>query len=330
DLVDSLARYVEDVQENGKKNATRKASQAVLNAIAPGLPELLGGSADLTGSNGTIWKGVEPVTPETVKGQYIYYGVREFGMTAIGNGLRLHGGFIPFSGTFLTFSDYARNAVRLAALMAVQNILVYTHDSIGLGEDGPTHQPIEHVGSLRLMPNLDVWRPCDDVETAVAWESALLRQDGPSALALTRQNIEHQRRSAEQLAAVRRGAYVLWEPAADPVAVVIGTGSEVELAVEAAKTLSDDGVPTRVVSMPCEEAFLRQTEAYRAAVLPASVTARVAIEAGATGTWWRWVGSAGAVLGIDSYGVSAPAGDAFQHFDLTSDRVVKTVRDLLK
>jgi transketolase len=328
DLVDKLARLVEDVQASGKKNATRKASQAVLNAIAPGMPELLGGSADLTGSNGTIWKGVEPVTPETVKGQYIYYGVREFGMTAICNGLRLHGGFVPFSGTFLTFSDYARNAVRLAALMNVQNILVYTHDSIGLGEDGPTHQPVEHVGSLRLMPNLDVWRPCDDVETAVAWEVALLRQDGPSALALTRQNVEHQPRTAEQLAAVRRGAYVLWEPATDPTALVIATGSEVELAVEAAQTLTAEGLPTRVVSMPCEEAFLRQTDDYRATVLPAAITARVAIEAGATGTWWRWAGSAGAVIGIDTFGVSAPAEDAYQHFDLTSDRVAKTLRAL--
>ncbi|MEN8820115.1 MAG: transketolase [Abyssibacter sp.] len=329
DLVDKLARLVEDVQANGKKNATRKASQAVLNAIAPGMPELLGGSADLTGSNGTIWKGVEPVTPETVKGQYVNYGVREFGMTAMGNGARLHGGFLPFSGTFLTFSDYARNAVRLAALMRIQNILVYTHDSIGLGEDGPTHQPIEHIASLRLMPNLDVWRPCDDVETAVAWESALLRQDGPTALALTRQNVEHQPRTAEQLADVRRGAYTLWEPDAEPVAVVIATGSEVELAVAAAQALSAEGAPTRVVSMPCEEVFLRQTPEYQQRVLPAAVTTRVAIEAGSTGTWWRWVGATGAVIGIDSFGVSAPAGDAYQHFDLTTDRITNTVRDLL-
>ena len=329
-LRQALAELVQATQQGGKPNATRKASQAVLNAIAPDMPELLGGSADRTGSNGTLWKGAEAVIPGRLEGRYINYGVREFGMTAIGNGLRLHGGFVPYSGTFLTFSDYARNAVRLAALMGVQNILVYTHDSIGLGEDGPTHQPIEHLGSLRLMPGLHVWRPADDVETAIAWEAALLRSDGPSALALTRQTVKHHARSQEQLTDARKGGYVLVDPEAEPVAVIIGTGSELDQATDAAAALTADGLPTRVVSMPCEEVFADQPQSYRDTVLPPGLTARVAIEAGATGTWWRWVGTQGRVIGIDRYGLSAPAGEVYEALGITADAVEAAVRELAR
>lgn len=329
-LQQKLAELVSSTQAGGKPNATRKASQAVLNAIAPDMPELLGGSADLTGSNGTLWTGAEAVVPGRLEGRYINYGVREFGMTAIGNGLRLHGGFVPYSGTFLTFSDYARNAVRLAALMGVQNILVYTHDSIGLGEDGPTHQPIEHLGSLRLMPGLHVWRPADDVETAIAWEAALLRTDGPTALALTRQNVKHHDRTPEQLAAARKGGYVLVEPEDTPVAVIIGTGSELDQATDAAAALGAAGLPTRVVSMPCEEVFAQQPQSYRDTVLPPELTARVAIEAGATGTWWRWVGAGGRIVGIDRYGLSAPAAEVYEALGITAEAVEAAVREMVE
>ena len=329
DLADTLAKLVESTQAEGKPNATRKASQAVLNAIAPNMPELLGGSADLTGSNGTLWKGAEAVMPGRLEGRYINYGVREFAMTAIGNGLALHGGYLPYSGTFLTFSDYARNAVRLAALMGVPNILVYTHDSIGLGEDGPTHQPIEHCASLRLMPGLNLWRPADDVETAVAWESALLRTDGPSALALTRQNVKHHARSAEQLANTRKGGYTLVDCDGEPQAIVIGTGSELDQATDAAETLNAAGIATRVVSMPCEEVFASQSKDYQDSVLPPSVTARVAIEAGATAGWYRWVGQGGRVIGIDRYGYSAPADQVYEALGITADAVQAAVRELI-
>ena len=329
DLAETLAKLVETTQAEGKPNATRKASQAVLNAIAPNMPELLGGSADLTGSNGTLWKGAEAVIPGRLEGRYINYGVREFAMTAIGNGLALHGGYLPYSGTFLTFSDYARNAVRLAALMGVPNILVYTHDSIGLGEDGPTHQPIEHCASLRLMPGLNLWRPADDVETAIAWESALLRTDGPSALALTRQNVKHHDRSAQQLADARKGGYTLVDCDSEPQAIIIGTGSELDQATDAAETLNAAGIATRVVSMPCEEVFAAQSQDYQDSVLPQSVTARVAIEAGATAGWYRWVGQGGRVIGIDRYGYSAPAGEVYEALGITAAAVETAVRELV-
>ena len=329
DLADRLAKLVESTQADGKPNATRKASQAVLNAIAPNMPELLGGSADLTGSNGTLWKGAEMVAPGRLEGRYINYGVREFGMTAIGNGLALHGGFVPYSGTFLTFSDYARNAVRLAALMGVPNILVYTHDSIGLGEDGPTHQPIEHCASLRLMPGLNLWRPADDVETAIAWESALLRTDGPTALALTRQNVKHHDRTDEQLANARKGGYTLVDCDGEPQAIVLATGSELDQATDAAEALNAAGIATRVVSMPCEEIFASQPQGYQDSVLPQAVTARVAIEAGATAGWYRWVGQGGRIIGIDRYGYSAPADQVYEALGITAEAVEASVRELI-
>ena len=266
--------------------ATRKASLVALNAFSPVLPELAGGSADLTGSNLTRHDGSTVITGDDAGGNYIQFGVREFGMTAMGNGMVLHGGVIPYSGTFLTFSDYARNALRMAALMKVQNILVYTHDSIGLGEDGPTHQPVEHVASLRLMPNMRVWRPCDTVETALAWRDAIERRDGPTSLVLTRQGLPHQARDAGQMAAIARGGYVLQDSDGTPDIILIGTGSEVALAMSAAATLAGDGVKARVVSMPCTDLFDAQEEDYREAVLPSEVAARIAIEAGVTAGWW--------------------------------------------
>ncbi len=269
------------------------------------------------------------VTGDDASGNYIYFGVREFGMTAICNGLALHGGVIPYSGTFLTFSDYARNALRMAALMKIQNILVYTHDSIGLGEDGPTHQPVEHAASLRIMPNMRVWRPCDTVETAVAWRDAIERIDGPTSLVLTRQGVPHQQRDAAQIAAIARGGYVLRESAGHPDVLLIATGSEVGLAVSAAETLAEDGVQARVVSMPCTDLFDAQDEAYREQVLPASVTARVAIEAGASDGWWRYVGPAGQVVGLDRYGESAPANELFEHLGFSTDNLVAVAKDLL-
>lgn len=310
---------------NEKSVATRKASQMVLNQIAPSLPEFLGGSADLTGSNLTAWESCKWVTPDDVSGNYVSWGVREFAMTAAQNGLALHGGFIPFGGTFLTFSDYARNAVRMAALMQIRNILVYSHDSIGLGEDGPTHQSIEHVASLRLIPNLDVWRPGDLFETAVAWQMAVERADGPSALCLSRQGTDQQPHSAAQAENVRRGAYVVLEADGTPEAIVIATGSEVGLAVHAAKA---SGKAVRVVSMPCADRFLVQDQDYRDRILPPNVTRRLAIEAGVSDYWWRFVGLQGDVLGIDRYGESAPAGDVFKYFGFTVDNAVKRIKGL--
>ncbi len=309
--------------------ATRKASQIALDAYGPLLPELIGGSADLTGSNLTMWKGSIVVGRDAPVGNYVHYGVREFGMSAITNGLALHGGFIPYAGTFLVFSDYARNAVRMAALMGVQSIFVFTHDSIGLGEDGPTHQAVEHAASLRLIPGLSVWRPCDAVETAVAWRAALERRDGPTALLLSRQNLPHQHRDDEQLAAIRRGAYVIRDCDGMPEAIIIATGSEVALAVEAAAVLGDGGHRVRVVSMPCSEAFASQPGAYRQAVLPEAVTARVAVEAGVTACWAGQVGIHGTALGVDTFGVSAPAADAFEYFGLTADGVVQAVERVM-
>ncbi len=310
--------------------ATRKASLVALNAFAPKLPELAGGSADLTGSNLTKHAGSTPITGDDASGNYIYFGVREFGMTALGNGMALHGGVIPYSGTFLTFSDYARNALRMAALMKIRNILVYTHDSIGLGEDGPTHQPVEHVASLRIMPNMRVWRPCDTVETAVAWRDAIERTDGPTSLVLTRQGVPHQTRTAEQIAAVSRGGYVLRDADGTADVILIATGSEVGLAVSAAEALEADGIAVRVVSMPCTSVFDAQDEAYRESVLPTQVTARVAVEAGVTEGWWRYVGPAGRIVGIDRFGGSAPAPELFAHFGFTTENVVQAAKDALR
>ena len=318
------------IDDAGADMATRKASLVVLNAFAPALPELAGGSADLTGSNLTKHEGSKVITGEDASGNYVYFGVREFGMSAICNGLDLHGGVTPYSGTFLTFSDYARNALRMAALMDVQNIFVYTHDSIGLGEDGPTHQPIEHVASLRLMPNMSVWRPCDTVETAVAWRHAIERRDGPTSLVLTRQGLPHQARSSEQIAAIARGGYVLRDSDASPDLILMATGSEVALAVAAAEALSAEGTAVRVVSMPSTDVFDAQDADYRDAVLPAAVTARVAVEAGVTDGWWRYVGSAGRVIGIDRFGISAPAAELFEHFGFTAANVAEVGREVLQ
>jgi transketolase len=317
-------------QQEAKPQATRQSSQASLNVISPLLPELLGGSADLTGSNNTQPKNAAAITPTDFSGRYFHYGVREFGMTAMMNGMALHGGFIPYGGTFLTFSDYARNAVRLAALMHQRVILVYTHDSIGLGEDGPTHQPIEHMPSLRAMPNLSLWRPCDALETAVAWIAAIERRTGPTALVLTRQALPQQPRSAEQQAAVRRGGYVLIDCVGAPAALVIATGSEVGIAAQAVKTLNDRGQHVRLVSMPATDIFDAQDAAYRESVLPKAVVRRLAVEAAATIGWWRYVGLQGRVLGIDQYGASGKASDLFPHFGFTADNVVQIVEELMK
>jgi transketolase len=300
--------------------ATRKASQSVIEAIASALPELVGGSADLTGSNLTAWSASRAVH-ENGDGNYLHYGVREFGMSAIMNGVALHGGFIPFGGTFLVFSDYARNALRMAALMKLRAIHVLTHDSIGLGEDGPTHQPIEHAVSLRCIPNIDVWRPCDAVETAVAWAAAVERTDGPSCLLLSRQNLPAQQRGAHTVASVRRGGYVLREATGGrPDVVLIATGSEVQLAVKAQAQLAEQGIPARVVSMPCTGAFDREDAHYRASVLPAGIP-RVSVEAGITGFWRQYVGLEGETVGIDRFGESAPAATLYDYFGLTADNV---------
>ncbi|MFW6344792.1 MAG: transketolase [Halomonas sp.] len=314
---------------DGKKDATRKSSQAVLGHYGPRLPELLGGSADLTGSNNTWWEGCTKVSADDPDGNYIFYGVREFGMTAIMSGVALHGGFIPYGGTFLIFSDYARNAVRMAALMKQRVVLVYTHDSIGLGEDGPTHQPIEQLASLRLIPNLHVWRPCDAQETAAAWGQAIARSAGPSALALSRQGVAPQQRSAEQAREIARGGYILQEAGSGrPELVLLATGSEVEIAATAREQLEAEGRCVRLVSMPCVERFSEQETAYREQVLPADVP-RVAVEAGATALWQGWVGPQGAVVGIDEFGESAPGPELYQHFGLTADGVVAAARRVL-
>ena len=313
----------------GEKAATRKASLIALNAFAPALPELAGGSADLTGSNLTKHNGSVPISGDSAAGNYVWFGVREFGMTAICNGLRLHGGWLPYCGTFLTFSDYARNALRMAALMKVQNVLVYTHDSIGLGEDGPTHQPVEHTASLRLMPNMSVWRPCDTVETAVAWRRAIERRNGPTSLILTRQNLPYQKRSAAQIADIGRGGYVLKDCDGTPTILLIATGSEVHLTIAAAETLAADGVKARVVSMPSTDVFEAQDAAYRESVLPAAVKARVVIEAGVSNGWWRYAGPQGRIIGLDRFGESAPAEELFEHFGFSADNVVAVAKDVL-
>ncbi len=329
DLADVARAAIAEFAAAAESPATRKASLLALNALAPSLPELLGGSADLTGSNCTRHAAAKTVSPETGKGNYVYFGVREFAMAAIGNGIALHGGFIPYSGTFLTFSDYSRNALRMAALMGLRNIFVFTHDSIGLGEDGPTHQPVEHVASLRLMPNIDVWRPCDTVETATAWGEAIARADGPSALVLTRQGLAFQERDATQLDDIRRGGYVLHDTVGAPDVIIMATGSEVALAVAAAAQLAAENIAARVVSMPCVERFAAQDSTYRDAVLPPECRHRLAVEAGATGGWHQFVGIDGTVIGLDHYGESAPAGELFAKFGFTADNVAAHARQML-
>jgi transketolase len=325
----AAAAALEPVMGQTATQATRASSQAALNVLAPLLPELFGGSADLTTSNSTFFKGAQTVTPRDEAGDYMHYGVREFGMTAIMNGIALHGGLIPYGGTFLVFSDYARNAVRLACLMRQRVILVYSHDSIGLGEDGPTHQPIEHLPSLRAIPHMSLWRPCDAAETAVAWTLALERA-GPTSLVLSRQGLTQQPRTAAQRAAIARGGYVLVDPPGAPEALLIATGSEVGIAAQAVNTLNAAGRRVRLVSMPSTDAFDAQDAAYREAVLPRAVTRRMAVEAAASQTWWRYVGTGGAVLGIDQFGASGKGPDVFAHFGFTADNIAQHLRKLLE
>ena len=320
---------VSKLNEKAETVATRKASQQTIEALAPELPGFIGGSADLTGSVFTNWSGSKPITKDS-GGNYINFGVREFAMAAITNGIALHGGLTPYSGTFLTFADYSRNALRMAALMKLRNIFVFTHDSIGLGEDGPTHQSVEHVSSLRLIPHLDVWRPCDSVETAMAWSSALERNDGPTCLILSRQNLPYQPRDPSAIASIGRGAYILSEAKdRQPKAILIATGSELQLAMGAKNALAEMGVCVRVVSMPCTEVFDRQEALYKEFVLPPGVP-RIAVEAGVTDYWRKYVGLEGAVVGIDRFGESAPAGELFKFFGFTVDNVVKTVQAIIQ
>lgn len=321
--------YIEQCQREGATIASRKASQNCLNAFGPILPELLGGSADLAGSNLTIWSGSRGITRDDASGNYIYYGVREFGMAAMMNGIALHGGFINYGATFLMFMEYARNAVRMAALMKQQSIFVFTHDSIGLGEDGPTHQPVEQLTALRSTPSMQTWRPCDAVESAVAWKAAIERRDGPTSLVFSRQNLPHQPRDADQLAAIARGAYVLRNCEGTPEAILIATGSEVGLAMAAAERLAGAGKQIRVVSMPCAELFEQQDAAYREAVLPSDVLARVAVEALHADFWYKYVGLDGRVVGMTTFGESAPAGDLMNYFGFTVDNVVAVVAEVL-
>ena len=321
-------KFIEQLQANPAKIASRKASQNSLEAFGKLLPEYLGGSADLAPSNLTLWSGSKPIN-EDAAGNYIHYGVREFGMTAIANGITLHGGFLPYTATFLMFVEYARNAARMAALMKIRQIMVYTHDSIGLGEDGPTHQPVEQMASLRVTPNMSLWRPCDQVESAVAWKYAIERADGPTALIFSRQNLAQQDRNAEQLANVARGGYVLKDCEGQPEAILIATGSEVELAVGAYDRLTSEGRKVRVVSMPSTDAFDKQDAAYREAVLPKAVSARVAIEAGIADYWFKYTGLNGAIVGMTTFGESAPAEQLFEMFGFTVDNVVAKTKELL-
>ncbi|HAS3593364.1 TPA: transketolase [Vibrio cholerae] len=325
----ATSEIIANLQANPANIASRKASQNALEAFGKLLPEFMGGSADLAPSNLTMWSGSKSLTAEDASGNYIHYGVREFGMTAIINGIALHGGFVPYGATFLMFMEYARNAMRMAALMKVQNIQVYTHDSIGLGEDGPTHQPVEQIASLRMTPNMSTWRPCDQVESAVAWKLAIERKDAPSALIFSRQNLAQQPRSAEQVANIAKGGYILKDCAGQPELILIATGSEVELAVVAYEQLSAEGKAVRVVSMPSTDAFDKQDAAYREAVLPAAVTKRIAIEAGIADFWYKYVGFGGRIIGMTSFGESAPAGELFKLFGFTTENVVKQAKELL-
>src|SRR5699024_815395 len=321
--------FIEKLQANPATIASRKASQNAIEAYAKILPEFLGGSADLAGSNLTLWSGSKPLRANVVDGNYINYGVREFGMSAIMNGIALHGGFIPYGATFLMFMEYAHNAVRMAALMKQRVLFVYTHDSIGLGEDGPTHQPVEQTAALRLIPNLETWRPCDQVESAIAWQAAVERTAGPSALIFTRQNLTQMERNAQQLADVRRGAYVLKDCEGTPELIFIATGSEVELAVKAAEQLTAEGHKVRVVSMPSTNVFDKQDAAYKESVLPSSVNKRVAIEAGIADFWYKYVGLEGRIVGMNRFGESAPAGELFKLFGFTVDNVVAKAKEIL-
>ncbi len=322
-----MATFIRDVDSRAESLATRKASQNSIQACADVLPEILGGSADLAPSNLTTWNGCKALSSTVSDGNYLHYGVREFGMAAIMNGVALHGGFIPFGATFLMFSEYARNALRMAALMKIRSIFVFTHDSIGLGEDGPTHQPVEQIATLRLIPNMSTWRPCDTVETAVAWKAAVEKNSGPTTLIFSRQGLPHQERSPGQIADIGRGGYVLRDCDGTPEAIIVATGSEVGLAMAAAGQLEDRKI--RVVSMPCAEIFDRQDAAYRESVLPAAVTARVAVEAGVTDYWHKYVGLTGRVIGLNRFGESAPADQLFDEFGITADKVAAAVRELL-
>jgi len=330
DFAEKAAAYINEVAEKGETIASRKASQNTLNAFGPLLPEFLGGSADLAGSNLTLWKGCKGVSAEDASGNYMFYGVREFGMSAIMNGVALHGGFVPYGATFLIFMEYARNAVRMSALMKKRVLYVFTHDSIGLGEDGPTHQPIEQLASLRCTPNLDTWRPCDAVESAVAWKYAIERNDGPSALIFSRQNLPHQTRSAQQVADIARGAYVLKDCTGEPELILIATGSEIGLAVAAYEQLSAQGRQVRVVSMPSTSVFDAQDAGYKQAVLPLQVGARIAIEAAHADYWYKYVGLEGRVIGMTSFGESAPAPALFEHFGFTVENLLETAAELLE
>lgn len=327
DFTAQAQAYINDCQAKGEVVASRKASQNTLNAFGPLLPEFLGGSADLAGSNLTLWSGCQGVSETDPSGNYVFYGVREFAMSAMMNGIALHKGFIPYGATFLMFMEYARNAVRMASLMKQRAIFVYTHDSIGLGEDGPTHQPVEQVANLRNTPNLETWRPCDTVESATAWKAAIERQDGPSALIFSRQNLQHQPRNADQVAAIAKGGYVLRDCAGTPDAIIIATGSEVELATAAAEQLAGKNI--RVVSMPCAEVFCKQDAAYIESVLPASISARVAVEALHKDYWYKFVGLNGKIIGMDTFGESAPAPLLYKAFGITTDAVVDAVNSLL-
>ncbi|MGF1836348.1 transketolase [Photobacterium sanguinicancri] len=326
---EKASAIIADLQANPANIASRKASQNALEAFGAMLPEFMGGSADLAPSNLTMWSGSKSLTADDFSGNYIHYGVREFGMTAIMNGIALHGGFVPYGATFLMFMEYARNAMRMAALMKIQNIQVYTHDSIGLGEDGPTHQPVEQIASLRLTPNMSTWRPCDQVESAVAWKLAIERKDGPTSLIFSRQNLAQQDRDAEQVANIAKGGYILKDCTGKPELIFIATGSEVELAVEAAAQLTAEGRQVRVVSMPATDTFDKQDAAYREAVLPADVTARVAVEAGIADFWFKYVGLNGRIIGMTTFGESAPAGELFKMFGFTTENVVNKAKELL-
>ncbi|MGM0517481.1 MAG: transketolase [Pseudomonadota bacterium] len=326
DFVEKMDALIKEIDAKGESTASRKASQAVITGLAEMLPELVGGSADLAPSNLTTWKDCTALTATESDANYVHYGVREFGMSAIMNGMVLHGGLLPYAGTFLMFSEYARNALRMAALMNIGSIFVYTHDSIGLGEDGPTHQPVEQIATMRLIPRMQTWRPCDAVETAAAWKQAIIRRDAPTSLVFSRQGLPHQTRDAEQIANIEKGGYVLKDCDGTPDLILIATGSEVGLAMDAAEQMSDKKV--RVVSMPCVEAFEAQDEAYRESVLPSGVTARMAIEAGVTSCWYKHVGSQGKVFGLDTFGESAPGGDLFKEFGFTVERVVEEARKL--
>jgi transketolase len=325
---EASANYIKATAEAEEDMASRQASQKALNEYGPLLPELIGGSADLAGSNLTLWSGSKGIDGKSGSGNYIYYGVREFAMCAINNGLALHGGFIPYGATFLIFSDYARNALRMAALMKQRNIFVFTHDSIGLGEDGPTHQAVEQAATLRLIPNMTVWRPCDGVESAVAWQMAIEKITGPSSLLFSRQKLAHMPRSAEQIENIRKGAYVLLDCEGDPEVIVIATGSEVELTMSTANKLNAAGQKVRVVSMPATDLFDAQEQSYRDSVLPPACRKRISVEAGVTDYWRKYVGLDGKVLGIDNFGESAPANDVFEHFGLTAEKLEAMIQEL--